>query len=203
MTSVHTRASGGGTTLRLFAALAVGSEVAYDLARHAEVLAARAPGSVVVPADDMYVPIVDFGRVAEEVVPAVAHAVELAAGDVYGPVGCTIAGSVLGDDGRARAVRVDIDLLVLLASMHDELLDTATPYAPELDRTPWEPHVTVLRAAPDATLPYAATRVDLQPEAGSWLAPGVDLVAAIAGPLGQHFRRLHTTPFAAPVQADS
>lgn len=202
ITPAHARASGGGSTLRLFAALRVGSEVAYDLERHAEVLAARAPGSLVVPAADMYVSIVDFGRVAEEVVPAVAQALDLAAPRVYGTVGCTVSGSVLGDDGRARAVRVSLDLLVLLAAMRDDLLDATAPYAPELVREAWEPHVTVLRAAPESTLPYAATRFDLQPEAGTWLATDVELVAAITGPLGQHVRRLHSTPFGAHARTD-
>jgi len=196
-TEVHTRASGGGSTLRLFAALRVGSEVAYDLERHAEVLAARAPGTRVVPAADMLLSVIDFGDVAEEFVPGVAQAIELAAHQVHGAVECALSGSVLDEDGSARGVRVAIDLEVLVSALRDEVLASTAPYAPGRALDPWVPHVTVLHAAAGATLPHAATRMELQPEVGSWLVAELELVAMIAGPLGQHFRRLHGTPFGA------
>lgn len=194
-------ASGGGTGLRLFAALHVPNAQAEQLADLADALATTFEAGRPTDPATMHLTWAFLGRVAEEYVPVVARSLEAAAFEVPGPTLCTVAGCSAFGRGRVLAAEVELELLATLDAARDHFLESTKPYAPDADRRPWHPHVTILRSTRGAVLPAAM----FQPAAAtmplSWVAPELRLYASLPGPAGAQHRVLHAVPFGVPVSA--
>lgn len=197
--SVHERPTGGGTRLRLFTALAIPNDTTGVLADYAEAMAGRVEGARAVAKEGMHTTWAFLGNVAEEYVPAVARALDVAAGSVPGPTLCTVAGIAPFGRNRALGVEVDVELLALLDSARDRFLEAVIAYAPDADRRAWRPHVTILRARHGAALPNALIEAPPAPPAVSWVVPELRLYASLPGPAGHQHKVLHAVPFGAPV----
>jgi 2'-5' RNA ligase len=184
--------SGGGVALRLFAALPVAEEAAHLLADHVTQFAPEHRLRVVDPTA-LHLTFAFLGDVAEEHVPVVATALETAFNDVPGPTCARVAGASSYGNGSALGFDIDLDLLVPLDAARDRFLDAAAPYAPQLDRRPWHPHVTVARTQP-GDLPQ------VEAPAASWIAADVRLFASLRGPGGRQHRQLHAIPLGMPAR---
>lgn len=192
-------ASGGGVELRLFAALHVPQEHTSGLADLGDALAGRASGAVPVPAEKLHVTYAFLGEVAEEYVPAVASALDAAAFDVPGPTSCSLGQPAVLGGGRALTLDVSLDLLAVLDAARDTFVDAVQAYAPNLDRRPWRPHVTLLRTRSEQSLNRAVDGLrDFVPTA-TWVSPELRLYASLPGPTGRIHKLLHAVPFGTPV----
>lgn len=190
--------TGGGAGLRLFAALQLPHEHAERLADHAEAIASSIGMGRPTDAATMHLTWAFLGTVAEDYVPAVANALDAAAGEVPGPTLCTTTTASRLARGRVLAVDVDVELFASLGGARDRFLDTVATYAPALDRRPWRPHVTILRAPRDGQLP-AELELAPAPPPARWVAPDLCLYASLPGPAGNQHRLLHAVPFGVPV----
>ena len=191
--------SGGGVALRLFAALRVPGSLARDLAERAELLAERTAGAQAVTADEIHVTFAYLGDVSEEHVPAVAHALDAAAFDITGPTSCTLGAPTLLGDGTALAYEASLDLHVLLDAARDRFIDAVVPYALDVERRPWHPHVTILRTRSTTSMQRVLDAVaDIAPMR-PWVATELQLFASIPGPTGRLHKLLHSVPLGTPV----
>jgi 2'-5' RNA ligase len=187
--------SGGGVTLRLFAALALPMESAAQLAEHAELIADRSPAAVAIEAPELHVTFAFLGDVPEEYLPALAGTIDAAAREVPGPTGCVVHGLSAYGNGRILAADVDIELLAAISSTRDRFLDAVMPYAIDVDRRGWQPHVSLLRTSAGVPLP-PITQDDVVATSGvSWVASELRLYASVPGPLGALHRQIHAVPF--------
>ncbi|MCW2923212.1 MAG: 2,3-cyclic phosphodiesterase [Thermoleophilia bacterium] len=204
MVSPHTPShlalrSGGGVTLRLFAALRVPVEPAAIIADVADALASRTEGARPVDQRHLHVTWAFLGDVAEEVVPAVASAFEAAAFDVPGPTQCAVTRVVPMAERRVLALEVELDLLATLDAARDRFLDAVAPYAPDLDERGWRPHVSIVRSTDGRPLPADLFGGSYPAPAARWVVPELGLFASLPGPSGHQHRALHAVPFGVPV----
>lgn len=190
-----TAASGGGMKLRLFASIAVPAAVARPLAGISEDVASRTRGAVAVTQGDLHVTFAFLGPVAEEYVPAVAAALEDAARTVPGPVACTLTGTAPFGGGRVLGATVDVDLLAVLSTVREGLLDAVRPYAPDLDERGWHPHVSLVRAPRDSEIDMPDARTLQRIVGATWVASGLTLLASLPGPAATFYRHVHEVPF--------
>lgn len=195
MSRMDEQRSGGGVSLRLFAALALPSEPAQQLAQYAQRIAQRSIGAVAIEAPELHVTFAFLGDVPEEYLPVLARAIDGAAHDVPGPTGCLIRGLSVFGGGRVLAADVDIELLAMLSAARDRLIDTVQPYAPHVDRRAWQPHVSLLRRGSAGELPRV-TQEDIVATSGvSWVAGALRLFASVPGPNRTLHREVHAAPF--------
>lgn len=190
--TVHEAASGGGARLRLFAAMPVPADIAERLADHGDALVAALDAGRTSDPATMHVTWAFLGSVAEDYVPAVARVLDAAAAEVPGPTMCSFGPVASFGRGRALAVEVDVELLAPLDAARDHFLATVAPYAPQLDRRAWRPHVTFLRSRKQ---PLPSGRVALPPPAASWVVPELRLYASLPGPDEHQHRIVHAVPF--------
>jgi 2'-5' RNA ligase len=186
----HAVTSGGGVTLRLFVALPVPIDVARRLASYGESDTSARPSE----ATSMHVTFAFLGDVPEEHVHVVAATLDRCASRVSGATSSAVSGARSYGDGRVAGVDVDYELLALLDAARDEFLLAVAPYAPQLDRRAWRPHVTVARGrdlSTEAALPM--------PPAASWITSELRLFASLPAPGGRQHRILHAVPFGVPV----
>lgn len=137
-----------------------------------------------------------LGDVAEEYVPAVATALGSAAHEMHGPVRCTTGAVESFGGGRVLAATVDVDLLAVLDAVRDRFQLAVAAYAPQLDRRPWHPHVSIVRA-PNRSIDALGPLPPLS--ASSWVAGELQLYASLPGPDGRQHRLLHAVPMGEPV----
>jgi 2'-5' RNA ligase len=142
-----------------------------------------------------------LGRVAEEHLPLVARTLDDAAAEVPGATGCRVQGCAPFGHGRALGAEVDVELLASLDATRDHFLDAAAPYAPELDRRAWRPHVTILRSRDRESLPSTLFADASLPAPVSWIATELRLYASLPGPAGSQHRVLHAAPLGVPTRA--
>lgn len=199
-----TSPSGGGVTLRLFAALRIGASAATELHAwaHDALRSAGVPerDATLVDPTQYHVTWAFLGDVVEEHVPAVARAIERAASEVPGPTSCRVVGAGQYGSGRVLGADVDVELLPLLDAARDHLLDTIHPYAPAADERSWRPHVTLIRARGGTRLPDRLL-TEPTPPAAAWIAPELRLLASLPAPGGRAHRVLHAVPFGTTVPA--
>lgn len=193
-------ASGGGVELRLFAALHVPRERAAALADIGEALAERTNGATAVPVDQLHVTWSFLGDVAEEYVPAVASALDGAAFAVPGPTACALGEPTLLGNGRALTLEVSLELLAVLGAARDSFVNAVQAYAPNVDRRPWHPHVTLLRTRSEQSMTRAIDELRSISPTASWISPELRLYASLPGPTGHLHKLLHAVPFGTPVR---
>ncbi len=195
-------ASGGGVTLRLFAAMHVSADPARRMVEHVEQALTQLGPAEVLESDSLHLTWAFLGDVTEEVVPAVVAAFEASVADVPGPTACTPTGAETFSGDRVLGLSVDVELLTLLDAARDRFLQTVAPYAPQLDERAWRPHVSVLRTHGQRRLPvHAAASVLPLPAGISWIAPDLRLYASLPAPAGRIHRVLHAVPFGEVVPA--
>lgn len=192
-------ASGGGVALRLFTALHVPSDEATRLADVAEAIATRTSGARPVQAGELHVTYAFLGDVAEEYVPAVAGALDAAAFAVPGPTSCTLGQPALLGNGRALTLDVALDLHAVLDAARDTFVDAVQAYAPDVDRRPWRPHVTLLRTRSAGSMDRAVDELRDAVPTSTWVSPELRLYASLPGLTGRIHKVLHAVPFGTPV----
>lgn len=198
---VHEPGSGGGTTLRLFTALHVPNAQAEQLFDVADAMSATFEAGRALDPSTMHLTWTFLGDVAEEYVPVLAQALDAAAVDVPGPTLCTTSTYDSFGRGRVLGAEVEVELLAMLDAVRDRFLDAAAPYAPQLDRRAWRPHVSLLRAARNTVLPEAMFVKSALPATVQWVSSDLRLYASLPSPVGTQHRVLHAVPLGAPVQA--
>lgn len=185
--------TGGGATLRLFAAMHVATVASEQLVTHAERLAAGDPTLRPVTVDDLHMTFAWLGDVAEEYVPTIANALDAAADAIPGATGCCVAEvATLADDGVHAAV-IDVELLAAVDAARDAFIEAVTPYAPRVDRRAWYPHVTLLRTQGNTKLPARLVDEPPMPPAATWVARELTLHASLPAPVGRQYRLMHAT----------
>lgn len=193
------RSSGGGVALRLFAAVRVPSEQARELAERAELLAEHASGARALTSDQLHLTFAYLGDVAEEHVPAVATALEAAARSITGPTSVTLGEPTQLGDGTALAFEASLDLHVLVDTARDRFIDAVVPYALDVERRPWHPHVTILRTRTNTSMQRVLDTLADGAPARSWVASELQLIASLPGPSGRLHKVLHSVPLGSPV----
>jgi 2'-5' RNA ligase len=199
--TVHEAGTGGGTTLRLFTALHVPNAQAEQLFDVADAMSATFEAGRALDSSTMHLTWAFLGDVAEEYVPVVAQALDAAAIDVPGPTLCTASTYDSFGRGRVLGAEVEVELLAMLDAVRDRFLDSVAPYAPQLDRRAWRPHVSILRASRNETLPEAMFARSALPSPVQWVSSDLRLYASLPSPVGTQHRMLHAVPLGAPVQA--
>jgi 2'-5' RNA ligase len=199
-----TRGSGGGVSLRLFAALALPQDTAAEIAQVAAGIAERGEAAHAVDARSLHVTLAFLGTVPEDYVPAVAAALDSAAFAIPGPTACSLRGlGAFGRGGSVLGADVELELLTLLDSSRDAFVEAVSPYAPDVDRRPWHPHLALVRAARGSAVPVPTADEVRMLATPTWIAGDLRLYASLPMPGGgTTYRELHAVPLGEPALRD-
>lgn len=185
--------TGGGVRLRLFAALHVATVAGEQLAEHAERIAAGDPTLRPVTINDIHMTFSWLGDVAEEHVPAIANSLDAAADAIPGATGCCVAEVATLGNTNVHAAVIDVELLTAVDAARDAFIEAVAPYAPEVDRRAWYPHITLVRTIGHAPLPQRLLEDPPLPPAATWVARELTLHASLPAPVGRQYRLMHAT----------